>query len=308
MKITKAESRKVMKLLLASVEDPKDEQDLSLDEVFQIMWKNHWNSEQYIVSGWANEVARLYENIISPHFGDKKLSHISTESVRSWHRGLKDTPTQANRALSVLSKLFVDQKSNPCVRVKPFTEKKRSRFATAEEIKHIGEILQRESVNYPNQVAFIYILMFSGSRPKAIENATWDMLRFHDKYAVLKFKGKSTAKTGEEEIVILPEQAMRLIAKFPRNTKTILDCKFPRRLWERIRREAGCEDLWARDWRRTFATVALSNGISSDIIGELLNHKSAQTTAIYAKLQYEKRVNVSAAIADNISNLLKGVK
>jgi integrase len=76
-------------------------------------------------------------------------------------------------------------------------------------------------------------------------------------------------------------------------------------LWEKVSAEAGCPDLWARDLRRTFATVGMSSGIKMDTISELLNHKSVQTTKLYAKLNDDARVEASSAISNKISEIVK---
>jgi integrase len=84
----------------------------------------------------------------------------------------------------------------------------------------------------------------------------------------------------------------------------IFGIKMPSHLWRKIRKEAGCEDLWARDSRRTFATIGMSNGVKMDTVSELLNHSSVQTTKTYAKLNGSARSQAVETIASKMNQLL----
>ena len=259
---------------------------------------------------WNDEAKRLYENHIKPRIGRERVSTIRYADVAGVHEALRNRPVQANRVLAVMSKMFkiAEQMewrtphSNPCHAVQRFPEHRRGRFAKPAEIRAIGPLLDAEAANDPAGVAFLYLMMFSGARPSEIANATWPQLERLDNGAgVLRI---AEGKTGRRD-VYLPLQAMAVLDRLPKDTATITGRKLPRKLWGRIRKAAGCPDLWARDLRRTFATVGMSGGLKADAIGELLGHKSAQTTKIYAKLMEEPAVAASAMIATRIEELLK---
>lgn len=305
-------------------EDPKGEWDdrkaeMTVQELYEKALKDHWETARYTQSGWTRQVKGLFTRNIKPDFGSSRLSELTPGTVRDWHKKYADKPYTGNRALAVLSKMFHyaeeqeirSQNSNPCHLVKNHPEKKRKRFANHDEIKKVGEILVREEKKSPAGVAFLYLLIFSGSRPRAIERVGWEQLREFEvegeKYGILTFRGKTTETTGQEETVILPPQAMRALNRLPRiEGETITGIKMPRKLWARIKKEAGCPDLWARDWRRTFATVGLSGGIEIGMIGELLNHRSVQTTKGYAHLDNSSAVGVARSIAGKMENLMNG--
>ncbi len=291
--------------------------ELTVNELFQRALEEYWSDKRFIQSGWNNEVQLLFRKNISPTFGLMKLSEVTTPLVRKWHKTFEDKTTTGNRSLAVMTKVFNfaiseeirPQNSNPCALIQKFKEKKRKRFANHEEIIKIAAILERKSQNYPKEVAFIYLLILTGSRPRAIERATRSQLSVHTlegrTFGVLAFDGKSSSTTGDEEIVILPPQAMDILAKLPiREDGKLVGCKMPRHLWDKIKIEAGCTDLWARDWRRTFATYALSNGLGEGLLGELLNHKSAQTTKIYSKLSADKRLVAASQIGNKMAELM----
>lgn len=99
---------------------------------------------------------------------------------------------------------------------------------------------------------------------------------------------------------------MRVIGWLPRvEGMTITGMKMPRTLWRRVREEAGCPDLWVRDWRRTFATLGYSDGVDMWTVGELLNHRSTETTKIYAKMMDTRRLEAVTRIADKIESFSK---
>jgi hypothetical protein len=54
----------------------------------------------------ALEYHHLLDHIILPAFGKRKVMDVTRHEVAKLHRGLRETPYQANRLLAVLSKMF----------------------------------------------------------------------------------------------------------------------------------------------------------------------------------------------------------
>lgn len=303
----------VAKGLDPSLERQEKRKERTLGAVFQDCWTNHWEKKK---TDWAKEAGRLYEKEIEPLFGSRKLSDIRASEIRAWHSEYLDSsPYIGNRALAVLSKLYsyAESKewrpinSNPCQLVKNHKEEKRERYATTEEIRDIGKILQREYVAHPKEVTFMCLLLLTGARPSSIENAKredMDILVYQDQeFGVVKVKGK----TGIDKISI-PPQALSMIYNLNTSdtgTLTGTNLNNCRVLWKMIKKETGIEDLWLRDFRRTFATIGMSGGQGMALISELLNHKSQQTTMIYAKLVNDSRLQAVGSIAEKIGGFLK---
>jgi integrase len=308
-----------LRLKVLNGTDPKLEQDvarqeLTIEQMFERTWAAHWDQPRFHESRWAKEVAYNYKNHIRRRFGALKMSSVTTPLIREWHRSFRESsPNAGNRSLDVLSRLysFAEEEglrpygSNPCSAVTGHTEKKRERVASREEIVTVCSILDRERDAFPREVAFIYTLMFTGARPRSLERAKKDEIKFFDTHAVLTFNGKGTADSGQKEHVVIPRHVADLISRLPKSfSPNIFGIRMPTAFWNRIKREAGCPDLWIRDWRRTFASIALSSGTSAGVVGELLNHKSAQTTKLYAKLLTDSRVEAVQNVAEQIKNLL----
>ena len=57
-----------------------------------------------------------------------------------------------------------------------------------------------------------------------------------------------------------------------------------RKPWYRLRRTADIEDVRIHDLRHSFASIAVSGGLTLPLIGKLLGHKKFATTERYAHL------------------------
>jgi len=106
--------------------------------------------------------------------------------------------------------------------------------------------------------------------------------------------------------VHLPPQAMALLSRLPQDREWLAGrCTMPHKLWDDVRQKAGCADLWARDWRRTFATTALSSGASLGAVADLMGHRSMQTTkAHYAILRDDAAREAAVSTANAIDSMM----
>lgn len=293
--------------------------ELTLAHVFDHALKFHFSKDEFLESGYQKQVAHHWEHHLKAKFGATKLQDIRAPLVRDWMQSLVETPSAANHAFRLLSKLFSyaeerewrSQNTNPCRIVKEFKNKKRNRYATEEEIKRIGQILTRLRTTRPRETAFIYLLIYTGARPSTIERAKRSEIQRYGSgdraFALLRRSGK----TGEEVIHIPPEALRILDDAVPEGDRegaaaTLTGVKNPTALWKEIRKEAGCEDLWIRDWRRTFATTGMGEGFAMSSISEVLGHASVQTTKIYAKLAPSHQVETVQKTAAKLEKLLHG--
>ncbi len=292
--------------------------DINVDELFLRVWKDHWGKERFTLSGHARVVKSNFDKHLRETFGHLPLNKISRLMVDNWHKRIEST-IAANRSLEILSKLFnwalqkeVFNGANPCSFVVAHKEKKRKRFATRDELIKIQNILFAKVHHKKTRTGatFLLALIYSGARPRSLERALWSDFRVDDSgFGHLVFEGKSSAETGEEETVLFPPNIVGLLKALPRRKRgLIFGIGMPKKMWKQIREEAVCPDLWARDMRRTFATVGLSNGVKIDTLGELLNHKSTQTTKIYAKLDGSARREAVGHIADKMMAILTDTK
>src|SRR3990167_6939592 len=222
---------------------------------FELAHGTYWSSERFIRSGWTRQVRNFYELHIQPRFGGRQITDEFND-LEEWHeafiKGKKPKPNTGNRALSVLSKLLnlAETKrygrlrplnSNPCTTIAKHPERQRKTYATAAQITTIGRLCRKYAPVYPRGVAFLYLLIYSGSRPSAIARATPEQLTRltidGQAYGVLRLPGKNA---DERDEVWLPPQAMAVLDALPRaNGMTLVGTGLPRKLWQRIRTEAG---------------------------------------------------------------------
>ena len=119
-----------------------------------------------------------------------------------------------------------------------------------------------------------------------------------------------TESTGQKDTIILNSFLLNFLRGLPARKDGSLTgikrvCPV---FWDKVRKEIGSPDLWARDLRRTFATVGMSQGVGVDNIGRILNHTSYQTTLRYAKLDERVRVSSSALISASVMSQMRGAE
>lgn len=257
---------------------------------------------------------RYVDRFVKPKLGSLKVSRVKNADIEALHASLSATPTQANRVLALLSKMFAlaekweyrPQHTNPCAHVDRFPEAKRKRYATEKELAKVFELLQKYREQYPRPVTFLWLEIYTGARPKELAGAMPD----HYSDGKIDLPQHKTAWAGVEKTIYLPPQAVDILDAFlkehPKSRSgTLLGIKSPRKLWDKIRAEAGCPDLRMYDLRHTFASVGVSHGMSLDTFRGLLGHTSAQTTTRYAHLVDSAARNSVAQAADAIDAFAK---
>lgn len=277
--------------LVAEGRDPVAEQNgarptLTVADLLDRYLREYARAEKKAKS--CREDERNINVVLLPKLGALYAAEVRYEHISALHQELKATPYLANRVLALLSKAFNlaerwgirPNGSNPCRHVARFTERRRKRCMRSDEAPIIAAALARHEQTSPQSVAFIYLLILTGARPDEIRRARWDSLEG----STLRLCEHKADRTGEDRVIHLPPAVMRLLERLPRTTGTLTGIVSPRKLWERIREEAGCPDLRLYDLRRTFASAALKAGYSLPQIGELLGHSSEQTTKGYTYL------------------------
>ena len=256
------------------------------------------------------EYRRYVELFIKPAIGTRKVQDISRSDIAQLHQTLISEPYQANRVLSVISKLFNlaevwglrPDGSNPTRHVKKYAEVKRERFLSDKELRTLFDVLdtrETEGLESTYVTTAIKMLVFTGCRLREIQTLKWD-------YVEGNTLTLPDSKTGPRRIP-LSNDAYRVLEQLPRmpgnefvfagkiEGRFITDLQKP---WRRIRNEAGIEDVRLHDLRHTYASVAIMNGISLPILGKLLGHTQIQTTMRYAHLA-DKPVRDAADLIGN---------
>lgn len=275
-----------------------------------------------------------------PLLGPLQINAITKADVARLHRSIgKTKPATANRVVEAISSVYryaqtageVEDGFNPTRGISHFREKTRERFLSIEEFKRLGAALRlaeteglpwdKDEINLrskhlakednqrilfsPYVTAAIRLLLFTGCRMREILHLKWDEIDFERGLLLLP-----DSKTGKRAVV-LNSPALEVLASLERlNDFVIVGEKHdqPRadlnRPWRRIRKYAGLGELRIHDLRHSFASVGAAGGMGLPIVGKLLGHTQAQTTARYAHFDNDPLRRASEKIAGMIAEAL----
>jgi integrase len=172
---------------------------------------------------------------------------------------------------------------NPADHIVRYPEKKRRRYLAKEELPRFHRALKQES-NETNRDA-ILILLYTGARKMNVLAMQWKDIDLDRAIWIIP-----ETKNGEPQMVVLPMQAITLLKR--RYKQRHFRYVFPgqgqaghlgnlKKAWERLLDNAGIDDLWIHDLRRTVGSYLANFGASQDQIKMQLGHKDAQSLAHY---------------------------
>ncbi len=182
----------------------------------------------------AKEHVRLIEKFIRPTLGAMPVEDVGTSEVAGMLRKIQDeTPIQANRVRSVLSKMFGRAEiweyratgSNPVRGQDREPENKRERNLSDKEIQALGKALTEaespeEGVDEfpPHPIAAIRLALLTGMRKGEILAMRWEWVDLEAKEIRIPADSHKTgAKTRKERVVLLCEAACKLLKNLCRN-------------------------------------------------------------------------------------------
>lgn len=287
----------------------------------------------------------IIEKIVKPELGSGKADKVTRAQIAKLHADLRDTPFQANRVLAVVGSMYafagrigvVPEGTNPTRKIEKFLESRRERFLTGEELERLGSaIREAETKGIPWDVneakrtakhlpaakhrftkiepfaaAALRLLLFTGCRLREILHLKWEHV---DLERGLLFLPDS--KTGPKTVV-LNAPAMAVLTQLPRPGNCVVaaenagtDDEKPRadlkRPWQAISKRAGLDGVRLHDLRHTYASFGAGGGLGLPIIGKLLGHTQASTTARYAHLDADPLRRASETIGGQIAAALDG--
>jgi integrase len=193
--------------------------------------------------------------------------------------------------------------SNPCRHLERYPERGRERMLSAAELEQLGDAL-RDYEGSPYVPGAIMLLLFTGARLGEILGLQWEYIDFQHGEARLP-----DSKTGTKTLH-LPPPALALLASLPRvddNPYVIVGQKDGAPLvnlekpWRAIRASADLPGVRLHDLRHAFASVGAAGGYSLLVIGKVLGHQQAATTARYAHLSGDPVKAAAASIAGKIA-------
>ena len=256
---------------------------------------------------------RTLDRHVLPVLGTMPLSEVGPKEAAALHHRMREMPAMANRAVWVLSRLFVMAETwemvppgrNPCRHVRYYREKSRERFLTPEEFRRLGAALrtfEAKGATQASAVAALRLLMLTGCRMGEILSLRWDDVDRTSR--VLRLRD---GKTGPR-VVPLTDPVLAVLDGIERveGVPWVIRSKSDGRLtglfscWQHIRKDAGLDDVRVHDLRHSYASRALALGEGLTVIGRLLGHSKVETTAKYAHLVRDAEKAAAARTGDSI--------
>tara|TARA_R110002051_G_scaffold325797_1_gene431406 strand:- start:8874 stop:9848 length:975 start_codon:yes stop_codon:yes gene_type:complete len=273
---------------------------------------------------------------VRPTIGKLRLSELSAEHLKKLRRDIADgktartvktKPRGVSRAkggdgtaiatLRILKSAFgyaiekglID--ANPVARLKLPPTNMKERYLSREELQRLGTALsdyEAEGGN-PHAVNIVRLLALTGARRGEIERLKWRSIDFDHGTALL-----SDTKTGRVAWP-LSQSVLVLLEELKKGSKS--KWVFPassgdkhyqglNRAWPEIRSAAKLDDVRLHDLRHSFASIGAASGMGLQVVGKLLGHRQASTTARYSHLGDDPLRNAADQIAEQVMVSLKG--
>lgn len=231
---------------------------------------------------------------------NRMIGAIRKKDVLDLHKDLaKENGTfTANRTVQLLRALYnwaIDHMEwkgeNAAARIKLFFERKRDRFLRGEEIARLFTALREE----PSQDLqdFVIMSLFTGARSGDVLSSRWENISFDP--PVWKIPNP---KNREPYDVALVTEVVEILKARKQSAKKGVSWVFPgrgrtghvtgfKRSWKELLKRAALTDMRIHDMRRTLGSWQAAAGVSLQIIGKSLGHRSTAATEIYARMNLD---------------------
>ncbi|MEH6758939.1 MAG: site-specific integrase [Parasphingorhabdus sp.] len=245
-------------------------------------------------------------------FGGHRVDELRKSDILFWRDGFAAKPGAFNRTLPVLAVMMTyaeqlglrPRGSNPCKGTPRYKKTRMERFLTKREFGRLASTLLDFENTRPDAVSAIRLLIFTGARRGEIENLRWEWVQ--SPRLMLP-----DSKTGAK-IIYLNKQALAVIHSIPNPKAKGLVFPAPYadapinlgNFWPKIRNHAALPDVRLHDLRHSFASIAIADNISLMVIGKLLGHALAETTARYAHLSDEVVADAASRVSGSIAKCL----
>lgn len=328
---------------VAAGKDPALERDqarkaLTVDELANAFIAEHVEPKRKPRT--AKGYAKLLKQRISSSLGARKAERITTADVAKIHLGMRAHPYQANRMLAVVGSMYsfgarrglVPKGHNPASGIEKFKESRRERFLTSDELRRLGDALNvaettglpweldpaapvsKHLAKEPNQRTIlprsatmaIRLLLFTGARLREVLHLQWTHVDFERGLLLLP-----DSKTGRKTIV-LNRPSLDLLKATVRQGQFVFPGADPdrprsdlKKPWRSIQRYARLEGVRIHDLRHTFASIGAGSSLGLPIVGKLLGHTQAATTARYAHLDIDPLRRGAELIGEQLSRAME---
>ena len=260
---------------------------------------------------------------IIPHFGQTKVSDITRADISSLMKKMAKTPTNANRVLSAVRKMFNmaevwgmrSDGSNPCRHIPKFPERGNTRLITDAELKRLYAYLNKaeaDGLEHPFILLAVRLQFEFAARMSEILKLEWAWVDFDNRrveWPDSKTGGMSKPMSGEA--VRLLEAAPRLESS-PYVCPAIFDPNRPMpkhtyyKGWRRILERAGLPHIGTHGIRHRSATDIANSGVPVKVGMALTAHKTVTMFMRYVHTEDDPVRAAAEAVASRRQGLISG--
>jgi integrase len=226
----------------------------------------------------------------APLLGDLPVTDVDQYLAQRIYDQLPGNGAMANRHLAAIRKawnLLVDDR-NPWERVIRRKEKPREQFSTAEELKRLMDVVEKQKD--PDTKAIYILILMTACRRGEAQAMNWDDLDGNIWH-------KPKTKNGKGHRVVVPQKALDAIKALPNREGKVFHHSGFSNSWKRLKKDAKIrDDLNIHDLRRSIAIELLkSRKVTIKDISNLLGHSSVSITErVYAPYLGDNREAVVA--------------
>ena len=313
------ETKKLNSFIELGGDPHQDKRNQSAELTFNELYSLYYSEYAVVYTKCPDANKQTMEKHIIPVFGRKRLSSITNAQLRKLHLeiGSKRAGATANRILVIVNAVFnfgiknqYWSGTNPCFGIKKFRTSSRDRFLTHTELKSFFDALAQENELMRH---FFELLLYTGARKGNVLSMRWADIELK----LCRWRIPDThTKNKDVNIIALSESALQILTT-RKNANDLLKepsefvfpgdgrdgyLKDPKKAFGRIKERMEVTDLRMHDLRRTLGSYMAITGASLPIIGKALNHKSAVSTSIYARLSQDpvlQAINTATSIMNS---------
>jgi len=238
-------------------------------------------------------------------FSKKTMSQITASEIEKFKhkllgsknkRGLPYKPQTVKNVLNVISILFnfaIKKGLYAGENIFNRTEKIKApkilvEYLTPQQIRNLLDVLH----DYPLKTVanVIKFLLFTGIRKSEAFKLKWEQVCFESKTIILL-----NTKSGSDHRLLISDEALKVLEHqrefskdsafvFPDGSGGMRSTNNNIKEWYEIRRLAKI-NIRLHSLRHTFATAAISSGVSLPVVQKMLTHKDFNTTLRYAHIE-----------------------
>jgi len=259
---------------------------------------------------WLNVFNDKPVKSIKPSHIEKILEQYATGTVNGYGSDKQKSNNTLLRMKSVLSSIFIyaiDKKyldKNPADKVRIKAQQNLiERFLSDDERERL--LLACNESSWDKMYLLILLAITTGMRKSELRYLRWNDIDFEKGLAMLKDTKNGESRLNPIPLFVIDELRKHrkigngLIFYSPNNGERPFDF---RKQWDKVRENAHIEGFRFHDLRHTAASYLVMAGATLHEAGQILGHKSEQTTKRYAHLSTNHKSALNERVMSQVFN------